>query len=150
MERERVRWSQADIPEGELVDCHIDLEVTDQEPSPPEEMWQSKSQTAAWQSEGHTSVQCDEGRQSSSKDTNDEPCQMDSNVRSSGGEQCRGDIEVRQVKPLELEVARLASVEVVGGEPRSFILRMADSGYRKRLDLALKQVSSIHWETGSD
>ena len=40
--RERVRWSQVDIPEGEAVDCHINLEVnmnreTAQKPSPPGE-----------------------------------------------------------------------------------------------------------------
>ena len=70
----------------------------------------------------------------------DQSCQADSGVRSSGVKQGRGESVVRQVEPLDLEVARLASVEVVGGDPHSFILRMADSSYRRRLDQALKQV----------
>ena len=104
------------------------------------EIRQSRLHTEAWQPE----VQGDKGRQSRAEAED----QTVSKVRSSGAEQCQEDIEVRQLKPLDLEVARLASVEVVGGDPHYFHLRMADSNYRprvarSRLDQALKQVSSM-------
>ena len=99
--------------------------------------------TEAWQSEVHG----DKDRQSRAE-AKDQICQADLKVQGSGSEQCREVIEVRKLKPLDLEVARLASVEVVGGDPRYFHLRMADSNYRprvarSRLDQALKQVSSM-------
>ena len=142
----RVRRSEAgqslEDPEPDVAQSGINTETWNIEREQSREyteMWQSKCHTGAWQSEGNTSVQCEEGRQSS----REEACQVDRKVRTTGVEQCRGDSEVWRVKPLELEVARLASVEVVGGEPSSFILRMADSGYKRRLDQALRQVSSV-------
>ena len=143
LEQESVLASTALLVAGSEVKLSAGNGVTRSEGKQHKVHEEIQHGTEAWQSEVHG----DKDRQSRAE-AKDQICQADLKVQGSGSEQCREDIEVQKLKPLDLEVARLASVEVVGGDPRYFHLRMADSNYRprvarSRLDQALKQVSSM-------